>query len=314
MIDSIRRHEYTLIIDENVDVLTKLESDFYDIEMALDAGLLTEDNGVLRLTDKKYRGTALSELFDILEGHDLMKMLSDEPNALFFWMLPKELLTSFKNVFVLTYLFEAQSLHHFFHMYNIPYEYIGVERTNTGNGYRFCEHPNYVPEYVTRIKDMIHIMDNPKLNSVGDHPQALSLTWFKRGGEKPAQLKRNIHNIVQNIWKGVPRTQKMWGTFKSAKEKMKGVGYTKLYLNFNHRASNDYRDRTHFLYIVNIYMNVDERNFYQHHGIEVNEDMYALSTMVQWIWRSAIRDGKEIELYMPSSRMRRILTEWMNSF
>ena len=46
----------------------------------------------------------------------------------------------------------------------------------------------------------------------------------------------------------------------------------------------------------------------------MDEDQYALSIMVQWIWRSAIRDGDDIYIYLPSSRMRRILRDWIDSF
>lgn len=34
--------------------------------------------------------------------------------------------------------------------------------------------------------------------------------------------------------------------------------------------------------------------------------------MVQFIWRSRIREGKEISLYIPSKRMRELLKEWLN--
>ena len=67
------------------------------------------------------------------------------------------------------------------------------------------------------------------------------------------------------------------------------------------------------MYAVNIFMNVNDKLFYKRYGIEVNEDGYALSTMLQWIWRSAIRDGKEINIYIPSKRMRTLLTDWINS-
>ena len=58
-------------------------------------------------------------------------------------------------------------------------------------------------------------------------------------------------------------------------------------------------------------MNVGQKIFYENNGVDVNEDAYALSIMVQWIWRSAIRDGNEIWLYVPSKRMRDLLTNWM---
>ena len=33
--------------------------------------------------------------------------------------------------------------------------------------------------------------------------------------------------------------------------------------------------------------------------------------MLQFIWRSAIRDGKEIWIYIPSIRMRTLLKKWI---
>ena len=67
------------------------------------------------------------------------------------------------------------------------------------------------------------------------------------------------------------------------------------------------------MYVANLFMNVNEKKFYNLHGIEVDEDMYALSIMVQWIWRSAIRDGNEVYLYIPSRRMRELLIGWIDS-
>ena len=48
-------------------------------------------------------------------------------------------------------------------------------------------------------------------------------------------------------------------------------------------------------------------------GVEVREDMYALSEMIQWVWRSAIRDGKDIWIYIPSRRMRELFQNWLDS-
>lgn len=46
-------------------------------------------------------------------------------------------------------------------------------------------------------------------------------------------------------------------------------------------------------------------------NISVDENGYALSEMLQFIWRSAIRDGKEIWVYIPSIRMRELLKQWI---
>ena len=37
-----------------------------------------------------------------------------------------------------------------------------------------------------------------------------------------------------------------------------------------------------------------------------------IGEMVQWIYRSQIRNGKPITVYVPSRRMRELLIDWLN--
>ena len=77
------------------------------------------------------------------------------------------------------------------------------------------------------------------------------------------------------------------------------------------RASNEYRERTAVAYLVNKYFNPVIKNFFISKGIQVDEDGYALSEMLQFLWRSGIRDGKRITVYIPSKRMRNLLKKWI---
>ena len=43
----------------------------------------------------------------------------------------------------------------------------------------------------------------------------------------------------------------------------------------------------------------------------MNDDVYAISEMVQVIWRSAIRNDEPIHLYIPSERMRNLFELWL---
>lgn len=311
-LDDIRRIGYTLIIDENVDVLEEFEFSTGDLQMAVDAGYIKEENNVLSLTGKEYQGTALSEMFSILKSRELIRTpATNARETLFHWVLPPDLITAFQDVFILTYLFRSQSIHHFLEIYHIPYSYVGIERD--GDTYRFGDPPGYVPEYVHKLKDMLHIVDSEKMNRLGDPYYALSVSWFERGGEDVEQLKKNIGNCYNNIWRNIPADRRLWGAFNGAYNVMKGKGYTKSFLTFNAKATNEYRNRDCLVYIANVFMNVSEKNFYKAHGIEVNEDEYALSIMIQWLWRSAIRDGAEIYIYIPSRRMRDLLLDWVNT-
>lgn len=312
-LENIREQGYTLIIDENVDVLEVFDFHPNDLQLAVEAGYIAENNGMYSIAREDYKGKALAELFTLMKSRELIRIEDKGAKTLFYWALPPELLTSFKDVFILTYLFKGQSLHHFMEIYNIPYEYIGIERTEGGTGFQFCEYPGYTPEYVSHLGDMLNILDTGKVNDIGDDYYALSMNWFKKNEDGVEQLKRNVNNCFNNIWRDIPADQRLWGSYNGEFSKIKGKGYTKAFLTFNAKATNAYKDRNCLVYIANLFMNVNEKKFYQMHGIEVDEDIYALSIMVQWIWRSAIRDGEKVNLYIPSKRMRTLLINWIEN-
>lgn len=315
MLDDIRRYGYRLIIDESVEVLEKYDCNAEDIQIAIDTGYIKEEDDAYTLIRDDYNGQVFRELFRFLKLRNLIKINSESDNGkwehLFYWVMPPELITSFQDVFILTYLFKGQSLHHFLEIYQLPYEYIGIQKDKNGT-FRFCDYPGYTPEYVTHLGDMIHIVGSDKLNNVGSDIHALSMSWFDKRDDDVERLKKNIYNYANNIWRDIPANEKMWGTYKSCEYRIQGKGYTKSFVTFNTKATNAYRNRRYLMYLVNLFMNVGEKTFYQKHGVNVDEDAYALSIMVQWIWRSAIRDGDEIQLYIPSSRMRTLLINWID--
>ena len=311
-LELIKERNYTLIIDESMEMMES----FNDLKFSEDDLTVLEKGGYIRndgdrysLLDDNYQEGSLKSMFRYFESRELLN-LSDSRDT-HYWAVSTEILTSFKDVFILTYLFEHQNLHHLLLIYNIPFEYIGVRQVDCLD-YELCpkeESINYIPG----IGNHIHILDNYKMNKIGKGKFALSRSWFDKESSDIKQLKNNMHNYFGNIYGKVKSEFKMWGCYKKDKTKLKGKGYSSGYLNFNARATNDYRHKYILAYPVNIFMNVGEKQFYKTHGIEINEDKYALAIMLQWIWRSAIRDGRDIYLYLPSERMRDILGEWIES-
>ena len=45
--------------------------------------------------------------------------------------------------------------------------------------------------------------------------------------------------------------------------------------------------------------------------LSTNDDSFALSEMIQWVWRTRIRNDEEVDLYLPSKRMRDIIDQWI---
>ena len=42
-------------------------------------------------------------------------------------------------------------------------------------------------------------------------------------------------------------------------------------------------------------------------------DAYALTGMVQWLWRTRSRRGEAVDVYMPSKKMRMIVERWLSA-
>lgn len=124
------------------------------------------------------------------------------------------------------------------------------------------------------------------------------------------QLKSNTENFFRKKC-GTPTDKNLWTTFKDYQSCVKGKGYAKGYVAINMRASNKYKDRSSVAYLANRFINTGVRNFFVIHGVDVDDDGFAISEMVQFIWRSSIRDGKPIKLYIPSIRMRNLLKQWI---
>jgi hypothetical protein len=53
--------------------------------------------------------------------------------------------------------------------------------------------------------------------------------------------------------------------------------------------------------------------FLSDYGGMVDANQFALSEIVQWIWRSQIRDGKPIKLCILSKRMRKLVQDWLTT-
>ncbi|MER1292416.1 hypothetical protein NQS36_16760, partial [Bacillus sp. C1(2022)] len=66
-------------------------------------------------------------------------------------------------------------------------------------------------------------------------------------------------------------------------------------------------------YTINRYVNTVLYNYFKEkYNVSIDQDAFALSELLQWIWRSAIRNGEEITLFIPSLRMRKLLIDWLN--
>lgn len=164
------------------------------------------------------------------------------------------------------------------------------------------QHLLFNREIISKIP-LIHIIENSKLNSTGKCKYDLSQKWFCDSSNKKGiiTLKKNTTNYFRNIC-NAKSIQCMWTTFDEVVPFIKGKGFTKGFTSLNDTY---FTNCKYLAFLCNLFYpaNVSIEN--------ISENNYALSEMLQFIWRSAIRDGNEIWVYIPSIRMRNLFKQWI---
>lgn len=307
-IDLIRDGGYTLIMDEAFQIATILSYSSSDIQAIIDAGLIEVRDSVVVWTGEKYSGGVFSELREMAEDGYLQSFR----NMFFFWYYPPDVFRAFNEVYVLTFMFDYQFLKYYFDINHIKYENRWVDKI--GGEYTIVDY-SVVPEHAAGLKNKIHILEKSKLNDIGDKRHAMSSTWYSKalGGKNSpiSKIQKNITNYFRHIAKRKV-DDVMWTSYLSRKDEIKGKGFMDEFVPFNARATNKYRDKDTIAYMVNVFPNPNYVAFFRSHGCDISGDGYALSEMIQLIWRSAIREGKDIWIYIPSKRMRTLLTNWLD--
>ena len=224
--------------------------------------------------------------------------------------------------------------------YGIPFEHMSL--SINGDHRELCPYDRSL-ENRDQIASLINIYEDKKdvckMNRYFGF--ALSHNWFNRGKKrKTSELKKHMSNYVRNIAKA-HSAQVMWTTFKDCKDSLKSAGYTRTrnlteeekaldkeakkalkerlecFVPSTCRATNDYADRDVLMYIMNYYppeylvRHYEERTTPEGKAISINRDLWALSNFLQWVFRSAVRNGRTVDLYLPSARMRDIYEKWV---
>jgi len=309
-IDLIKRGNYKLILDEVFGVLELVKITNNDIKTIFKSKLAKVDkNGIVHWIDKDYKGHY--EYIKLMAENKSLLLIKD---SFLVWEFPIEMFKCFEEVTILTYMFESQLQRYYYDIHGIEYNFMGVKKEN--GVYRFSDEPNDDREYIDEIKNKIHIFDDEKINSIGADKNSLSVSWYekefaKKGKPQLKQLKNNIYNVLRNIYDS-KSDEIMWTTYKDYRVFLAGKGYKKGFVPVNSRSTNMHNNKKDLAYCANIFMNPYLKLYLSSRGLKVDSDKYALSEMIQWIWRSAIREGENINIYIPSVRMRLLLKDWLH--
>ena len=301
--NNLKQQDYVLVLDEELNTIWKPNEVARDIEMITDELIrVDEATGLIRWDwqEGNYSGR-----FAHLRNYVRTQKIYVFNNALVGEMDTELFTECFSEIVILTYLFKFSVTKCYFDIYNINYDYYHFEDSELISGLYDDS------EFRENSRELIKICDHTRINEIGVENNALSKSWFDKRDLKDEHkiLKNNLKNYFTNLTSSTKDTR-LWSTFSKYKDYYSGNGYKTAFISCNLKASNEYRNCEHLAYLMNAYANPILKQWFHKKGITYSDDSYALSMLIQWMWRSTIRDGNSVELYLPSKRMQDLLCRW----
>lgn len=302
--EALKANNYILILDEVMDVVEEL-ADFTkdDLDTILSKNLAyIEDDYLIWNEDSLDWDGRYSDIKNMALNKNLICI----NGRLLFWNFPVDIFNYFSEVYILTYMFDCQIQRYYYDFHNIEYEKYQVSQ---GEMVEYT-----IGRENDRIEAMAKLIDiyDGKLNTIGDDKYSFSSSWFERDdGTLQGILRNNLYNWFNNLNRKASTKYRLWTTFKDHKGKVAGKGYTNRFIALNIRATNEYRNTYVLAYCANRFIKPTMVHFFSKRNVTLDQEQFALSEMLQWIWRSRIRENKNIFIYIPSKRMRDLLIEFL---
>ena len=304
---------YTIIIDEALEGVIKKFDDLHPMDvnhLFYDCIELDENLTAHWVGCPNYNGK-LSEIKDICDSGRLKGFQIKNGEHIsqdIFRVFPSELFEAFEEVFVLTYLFKGSVFSAYLRSEGVYFDrwYIAEERGK----HVLTSDPQ--PRKATDYRPLIHFVHgcNGRFEIPGTDYYALSKNSYKNGETDTAQIKKILHSFFFDKLKDVTG-KRMWTTFKDYKDIIANSEIASSFVECSAKASNEYRECTKLAYTVNRFITPNIKIYFSQFGVEFEENLWSLSQLLQWVWRSAIRDGNEIHLLIQSSRMRNMFIDWL---
>ena len=305
--------DYNIIIDEVPDTVQSVatKSSTSIKEFYLDTGYMEVDevSGLIKPTQKWIERQ--DEVSDTLSPKVLSAAMSGclylQDNKMFIWALPSTILQAGRSLTVLTYKSEGSMFLSYLRKLQLPYE-VEVDKDAEG-------------EFLRQANELITLRDIPKLNR-----HKLSYTGQQQG-QKLAKCVSKLNIALKNLRerklqgvavKDILITCKKDAWIEASKDnKTKAGVFAKnsrlskaTWAANTTRGTNDYAHCSHLIYLYDQHPNQYLTRWLGDNSREF-ADQYALTELVQWVWRSRVRKGEPIILYLPCQRMRKLFEEWL---
>lgn len=312
----IEREGYILIIDEEIDFIDSYQGKDYRKEDII----TLERSGHIRVNEDdlgRVEWTWKEDEFEENSNYSKLKRMCDlgmlycakRDRGMIVLHLPVALVEASKRTIVITYLFKGSVMNKFMEMKGInvePFTEVHLIKTD-----------KQVKDEARGLINLIETQTTKKVGKYGSNNR-MTARWYKDSATKDDLA--SIANAIRSVARKFDKEDLFFTLPKSlvlpdkGKPKIRVVGYpaTECFLYVGTKATNKHSHKSVVIHAFNRYPMVSVSSYLQDYVFPIEPDHFALSEMIQFIWRSAIRDGKQIHLCIIPTRMKRLFTEWLD--
>jgi hypothetical protein len=167
--------------------------------------------------------------------------------------------------------------------------------------------------------ELIEQVSTPSTIKVGSVSKSrLTSSWYKESATSD-DLKQ-VANAIYSVCRKHDRSKVLYTLPKDMvlpnkgkpKMRIKSYSASDCFLYAGTKATNKYSGRNVVIHAFNRHPLVAVSAYLHDYGFPIDPDEFALSEMIQFIWRSAIRNGEKIYLCIIPNRMRSLFNHWLD--
>ena len=310
----IEKEGYVLVVDEEIDFISQYSGNDYNrqdmITLEQSGHIKINENDLGRVDwiwgeDQFAEGSSYAKMKRMCE----LQMLhcAKRDRGMIVTHLPLRLIVAAKRCVVMTYMFRGSVMDSFMRMKGVTVkDFTEVQLIKTEAQVKY------------EAAEKITLAETPSIRKIKHSPKKyrLSSSWYKESATRE-ELK-NVSNAILSACRKHSREDVVYtlpkGLLESKDRKIRIRGYNmeECYLFCGIKATNLYSHKTVMVHAFSRHPIQTLSAYLQDYGFPVDPDEFAISELVQWVWRSNIREGGKITLYIISKRMERLFKMWLD--
>lgn len=327
-LDLIEKFEYIVIIDEEVGVIDAFK------KYSTDDLAYLNSNGDIEISDEdgmiSWVGAELGKKAKYKQFYNLCKAkavyATKRSDTMLVTQMPVELFTRAKRVIIMTYMFNGNVLDNFLKLKKVEVVPFTEVQPTQIDKQEIRELIDLKPLDRKLLKLSMSVygydkMDKKGFDLISNYIRSTGLSVGAKAIDTMYTLPKSVSPVEVKSGKRVaPRGYLTYKTEVLDEDGVvvldsKGKPKTEdnyCWLHSGCRATNKYAYKWYLVHCYDRHPNLSVETYLKEYGCPVDKNVFALSEMLQWVWRSRIRKGEGIILAIPNTRMHNLFLDWLN--